>query len=96
MVEYSTTGSVAARFWQQQQQLEELAASHRPILRRPAFATGLVPTGSGGITHFDDYNNAALVLAGTKTFLIAPPNAMAWEDGPRNGNHTERLDVNPL
>eukprot|EP00966_Prymnesium_polylepis_P016382 377713-Prymnesium_polylepis.1 len=89
-------GSVAARFWQLQQQLEELAASHSPILRRPAFATGLVPTGSGGITHFDEYNNTALVLAGTKTFLIAPPNAMSWGDGPGNGNRNERLDVDPL
>eukprot|EP00966_Prymnesium_polylepis_P242631 5610783-Prymnesium_polylepis.1 len=50
-------GSVAARFWQLQQQLEELAASQGPILRRPAFATGLVPTDGGGITHFDEYNN---------------------------------------
>ena len=76
-------GSVAARFWQLQQQLEELAASHRPILRRPAFATGLVPTDGGGITHFDEYNNTALVLAGVKTFLIAPPNSMSWADGPQ-------------
>ena len=90
-------GSVAERFWQLQQQLEELAASHRPILRRPAFATGLVRSdGRGIVTHFDDYNNTALVLAGMKTFLIAPPNSMSREDGPRNGNRNERLDVNPL
>ena len=76
-------GSVAARFWQLQQQLEELAASHRPILRRPAFTTGLVPTDGGGITHFDEYNNTALVLAGVKTFLIATPNSMSWADGPQ-------------
>eukprot|EP00966_Prymnesium_polylepis_P318011 7346037-Prymnesium_polylepis.1 len=89
-------GSVAARFWQLQQQLEELAASHRPILRRPAFATGLVPTDGGGITHFDEYNNTALMLAGMKTFFIAPPDSMSWEDGPRNGSHNERLDVDPM
>jgi hypothetical protein len=72
-------GSVAARSWQLQQQLEELAASHGPILRRPAFATGLVPTDGGGITHFDEYNNTAFVLAGIKTFFIAPPHSMFWE-----------------
>ena len=89
-------GSVAARFWQLQQQLEELAASHRPILRRPAFATGLVPTDGGGITHYDEYNNTAFVLAGMKTFFIAPPDSMSWENGPRTGNRNERLDVHPF
>ena len=64
-------------------------------MRRPAFATGLIAVG-GGPAHFDDYNNAALLLAGNKSFFIAPPNAMTWEDGPRNGKRNERLDVNPL
>jgi hypothetical protein len=88
-------GGVAARVWQLQQQLEEAAVSHGPILRRPAFATGLIPVG-GGPTHFDDYNNTALVIAGRKSFFIAPPSAMGWQDGQRNGKHNERLDVNPL
>eukprot|EP00966_Prymnesium_polylepis_P297534 6874268-Prymnesium_polylepis.1 len=93
----ASRGTVAARFWQLQQQLEELAAAHRPILRRPAFATGLVRSvGRAIITHFDEYNNTALVLMGIKTFLIAPPDAMSWEDGPQNGNRNEILDVNPL
>eukprot|EP00966_Prymnesium_polylepis_P117406 2713479-Prymnesium_polylepis.1 len=48
-------GSVATRFWQLQQQLEDITALHRPILRRPAFAMGLVSLDGGGITHFDDY-----------------------------------------
>lgn len=89
--------SVAARVWHLQQQLEGIAASQRPVLRRPAFATGLVQSdGRGIITHFDDYNNTALVLMGIKTFLIAPPDALSWEDGPQNGNRNERLDVNPF
>ena len=93
----SPQGSVATRVWHLQQQLEGVAAAHRPILRRPAFATGLVRSdGRDVITHFDDYNNTALVLIGIKTFLIAPPDAMSWEDGPQNGNRNERLDVNPL
>eukprot|EP00966_Prymnesium_polylepis_P288889 6672964-Prymnesium_polylepis.1 len=54
-------GSVAARVWHLQQQLEEVAASHRLILRRPAFATGIVRSdGRDIITHFDDYDNTAL------------------------------------
>jgi hypothetical protein len=90
-------GSVAARVWHLQEQLEGVAASQSPVLRRPAFATGIVLSeGRGNITHFDDYNNTALVLTSSKTFLIAPPDAMSWEDGPRNGNRNERLDVNPL
>jgi hypothetical protein len=93
----SPQGSVATRVWHLQQQLEGVAAAHRPILRRPAFATGLVRSdGRDVITHFDDYNNTALVLIGIKTFLIAPPDAMSWEDGPQNGNRNERLDVNPF
>lgn len=91
----SPRGSVAARVWRLQQKLEEIAASNGPILRRPAFATGLIPVG-GGPAHFDDYNNIALVLAGSKRFFVAPPDSMAWEDGQKNGKQNERLDVNPL
>ena len=88
-------GSVVARVWQLQQQLEGVAASHGPILRRPAFATGLIPVG-GGPAHFDEYSNTALVIAGRKTFFICPPRAMAWQDGQLNGKYNERLDVNPF
>ena len=90
-------GSVAARVWHLQQQLEGVAASRRPVLRRPEFATGLVRSdGRDIVTHFDDYNNTALVLIGIKTFLIAPPDALSWEERPQNGNRNERLDVNPF
>ena len=91
----SPPDSVGDRVWQLQQRIEVVAAAHGPVLRRPVFATGLIAVG-GGSAHFDDYNNAALVLAGNKSFFIAPPNAMTWEDGPRNGKRNERLDVNPL
>ena len=43
-----------------------------------------------------DVKVTALVLAGMKTFLIAPPSSMSWQDGPGNGHRNERLDVNPL
>lgn len=91
----SPPDSVGDRVWQLQRRIEVVAAAHGPVLRRPAFATGLIAVG-GGPAHFDDYNNAALVLAGNKSFFIAPPNAMTWGDGPRNGKRNERLDVNPL
>jgi hypothetical protein len=64
-------GGVAARVWQLQQQVEEVAVSHGPILRRPAFATGLIPVG-GGPAHFDEYDNTALVIAG-KVFSLSHP-----------------------
>ena len=98
MAEYSTTRErCCTSLAPSAAQLEGVAAAHRPILRRPAFATGLVRSdGRDVITHFDDYNNTALVLIGIKTFLIAPPDAMSWEDGPQNGNRNERLDVNPF
>ena len=51
----------------------------RRILRRPAFAAGLIEPG-GGPAHFDQYNNVALVLCGKKRFFIAPHEAMRWVD----------------
>jgi hypothetical protein len=92
----ASRGSAAARVWQLQQQLEGVAASHSDVLRRTASATGLVSLDAGGPTCFDGHNTTAMVLTGMKTFLIAPPNAMRWEDGPQNGNRYERSDVHPL
>jgi hypothetical protein len=91
----SPPNSVGSRAWQLQQHIETVADSRGLILRRPAFATGLIAVG-GGPTHFDDYNNTALVLAGNKSFFIAPPDAMKWEDGLRNGKQNERLNVDPF
>eukprot|EP00966_Prymnesium_polylepis_P152753 3528419-Prymnesium_polylepis.1 len=39
----SPPNSVGARAWQLQQHIETVAASRGLILRRPAFATGLIP-----------------------------------------------------
>eukprot|EP00966_Prymnesium_polylepis_P004785 109853-Prymnesium_polylepis.1 len=91
----SPRGSVAARVWRLQQRLEETAAANGPILHRSAFATDLILVG-GGPAHYDEYNNTALVLAGSKRFFVAPPGAMAWGDGQKNGKRNERLDVDPL
>lgn len=58
----------------------------------PAFIAGAVQPG-GGLTHFDDYDNLAVVLVGRKTFYIAPPSMFA--DAPRRGEDNERLSVSP-
>ena len=89
-------GSVARRAWNLQRHLVRIAESAgRRILRRPAFATGLVQAG-GGPAHFDEYNNIALLLCGRERFFIAPYAAMAWKDGEQNGEPNERRDVHPL
>jgi hypothetical protein len=61
-------------------------------IREPAFVTGTVQPG-GGSTHFDDYDNLAVVLVGHKTFYIAPPPTF-W-DAPLEGKYNERLGVSP-
>lgn len=87
---------ILAQAWRLQQTIERLAvAAGRQILRRPAFATGLIEPG-GGPAHFDQYNNFAFVLCGKKRFFIAPPKAMRWDDGVQNGERNERRDVHPL
>ena len=69
-------GGVAGQAWSLQHQLVRIAESAgRQVLRRPAFATGLVQAG-GGPAHFDEYNNIALLLCGRKRFFIAPYAAM--------------------
>ena len=96
-LENAQTGNgVSARAWGLQQQIERVVAvAGRRILRRPAFAAGLIEPG-GGPAHFDQYNNVALVLCGRKRFFIAPHEAMRWVDGERNGERNERHDVHPL
>ena len=91
-----TENGVSARAWGLQQQIERVVAgAGRRILRRPAFAAGLIEPGRGP-AHFDQYNNVALVLCGRKRFFIAPHEAMRWLDGERNGERNERHDVHPL
>ena len=57
-LENAQTGNgVSARAWGLQQQIERVVAvAGRRILRRPAFAAGLIEPG-GGPAHFDQYNN---------------------------------------
>ena len=51
------------------------AWSPRCLLRCPEFATGPLPPSTAEL-HFDEYDNIALVLAGPKTFLLLPPDAI--------------------
>ena len=45
------------------------------------------------LTHYDSYTNLALLLIGAKRWLLLPPAALRWEDGPRSHSPNERLDV---
>ena len=67
-------------------------ARGRSKLLEPAFVAGSVRPG-GGPTHFDDYDNLALVLVGRKTFYVAPPST--FRDSPRLGKSNERKGVSP-
>ena len=58
----------------------------------PAFVAGAVQPG-GGPLHFDDYDNLALIVVGSKTFYIAPP--ATFYDAPRIGEENERRGVSP-
>ena len=51
--------------------IEELIEMHSPVARRPAFINGPLPSTTS--THQDGYDSVAFVLAGEKTFYIAPP-----------------------
>ena len=48
---------------------------------------------SVALTHFDEYTNLALLLVGTKRWMLLPPNALDWEAGPQSHSPNERLDV---
>ena len=109
----SRPGSVAHRCWLVQRQLNVLATAHartmpecsRPVF--PSFVAGLIPEG-GGPSHYDDYDNLAMVLCGCKTFFVIPYNDLAFvdvvqdeftDDGlpkPLRGKPNERLDVSPF
>ena len=80
--------------------------SGRPVQREPAFVTAPTaeaPVAGGAVaadadaslalTHFDEYTNLALLLIGTKRWLLLPPDALLWDDGPRSHSQNERLDV---
>ena len=76
-------------------QLRELltAASGRSAeILEPAFVAGAVQPG-GGPLHFDDYDNLAMIVVGSKTFYIAPPATFC--DAERVGEDNERRRVSP-
>ena len=67
-------------------------ARKRSTIREPAFVAGTIQPG-GGPTHFDNYENLAVVLVGQKTFYLAEP--ATFRDAPRLGKTNERLGVSP-
>ena len=91
----SSAGKCAAECRSKQLQIEEVVERDARIDRRPAFACGLVPVG-GGPCHFDAYENVAYVLLRKKTFYMCPHADLRWGDGEQNGEHNERLDVDPM
>jgi len=68
------------------------SARKRSTMREPAFVAGTIQPG-GGPTHFDNYENLAVVLVGQKTFYLAEPST--FRDSPRLGKANERLGVSP-
>ena len=85
--------SVASRFYQLHLQLVDLVRRDHEVLKTPSFVNGLTSSG-GGVTHFDDYTNLATVLAGSKTFFVAPP--VSFNDAEPMGQANERLGIDPL
>ena len=88
---------------------EAAGRSRHAVQREPAFITSpcanaSVAARSGrsdphataesvALTHFDEYTNLALLLVGTKRWMLLPPNALDWEAGPQSHSPNERLDV---
>ena len=107
------SGSMAAKVWRVQTQVNTLALLYArtlpntPTPTYPAFIAGLIPEG-GGPTHYDDYDNLAMVYCGSKTFYMAQyaqlshldvEEGMLDKDGlpnPLRGRPNERLDISPL
>ena len=58
-----------------------------------AFIAGRIKSG-GGPTHFDSYDNLALILTGSKVFYHAPHRAFLRVEGA--GKEHERLNINPF
>lgn len=81
-----------ARLLRHLRRLVMISGQPNSKIREPAFVAGSVQPG-GGSTHFDDYDNLAVVLVGHKTFYIAPP--PVFQDAPPKGEDNERLGVSP-
>ena len=91
----SVSSSDLLGLWRIQQQLDSIASRLQPVeVRHPAFVTGAIQAG-GGPTHYDDYENFALMVCGSKTFYLAEPAAL--QHLPIRGQRSnERLGVNPF
>jgi hypothetical protein len=91
----SPQGSVATRVWHLQQQLEGVAAAHRPVLRRPAFATGLVRSdGRDVITQGVGSAVRAHECVGDNTDFNLCHDALAPSAlGTRAGSESQRVGV---
>jgi|TARA_B110000046_G_scaffold8412_1_gene8574 ribosomal protein L16 Arg81 hydroxylase len=67
-------------------------------VEHPAFVNGASDKGKepcGGPTHFDDYNNFALVVCGSKKFYVAAHST--FKNMPIRGMESnQRLGVNPF
>ena len=90
-------GSVRYRMQRVQLQLDDIARTWcrrvRTDQETKAFITGRIEPG-GGPTHFDEYDNLAFVLTGSKVFYHAVPSAFTRVD--LHGRKHERLSVNPF
>ena len=89
-VEHEAEG--VANLLYQLRRLVMISSQRQVKILKPAFITGAVQPG-GGTTHFDGYDNLALVLVGHKTFYIAP--SPTFRDAPQQGKANERLGVSP-
>jgi hypothetical protein len=93
----SRRGTARSRMRQVQAQLETLASRRCAELsaqkETKAFVAGRIKPG-GGPTHYDAYDNFALVLTGSKVFYHAP--AEAFKAVEQCGEKWERLSVNPF
>ena len=93
----SRRDSVRRRMQGVQLQLDALTSARCKQLavgsETKAFIAGRVKPG-GGPSHYDSYDNLALVLSGSKVFYHAPPHAL--EQVPLHGEVNERLSVNPF
>ena len=89
--------SVRRRMAQVQAQLDDVAAAWRlqvgSTVETKTFIAGRIEPG-GGPTHYDEYDNLAFVITGSKVFYHAP--LAAFEGVVQHGEENERRTVNPF
>lgn len=93
----SDSSSALHQMAQVQDQLDAIAAEWcqelHSTIETKAFIAGCIEP-SGGPTHYDVYDNLALVLTGSKIFYHAPH--PAFEGVDQHGRENERLSINPF